>query len=546
MAARTDLPALNNLADAVQQVYQLREQGIDCRRPWRLLEQILDAFEELPADEALAVLGQVVGDVHLLSVATVLSRRATERFPQSADGWFHLGFSQLMENMSAPAAYQALERAWELAPGSRTEFAVCLSAAYLAVRRWSDAERTCRQMLEWQPDCADAYSNLSIALRRLHQSEASVEAARQALICDPGHFHAPNNLILALVDTGRYQEALATTREYVSRLPTDMRLRLLLAELELRLGQWDTGWGNMDARFAVVQQLGQQLDIRENQLGVPRWHGEPLAGKTLGIWLEQGYGDAILLVRFLPRIAQQVREQGGKLVFGIFGPLEELFRPRVPYDVEMNIDHLRPTDYHLPLMSACGAFGVTEADVCGVPYLQASPQGISQWRRRLKRDPRLHIALAWRGNPQQVRDDVRSLDLPSLMTLLEQDGVLFHSVNPDAAQVVGELVAKGLPIVDHSAELNDFADTAELLKAVDAVVSTCTSTAHLAGALGVPTLLLVDKVGSYLWRCDTQLSLWYDSVRILRQETLGDWGPVVQRLRQHLVRQAEAKSEHQA
>ena len=315
-----------------------------------------------------------------------------------------------------------------------------------------------------------------------------------------------------------------------------------MAELELRLGQWETGWANMDARFAAIPQLRAQLETREHHVGVPYWRAEPLAGKTLGIWLEQGYGDAILLIRFLPRFAQIVREQGGKLVFGCFGPLAELFRPLIPHDVEMDIDQLRPTDYHLPLMSACGAFGITEADVSGASYLKAPAQGASKWRRRLKRDPRLHIALAWTGNPEQVRNDVRSLGLPELLELLGQEGVLFHSVNPDVAHVVSELAAQGLPIVDQSAELSSFADTAELLKAVDAVVSTCTSTAHLAGAVGAPTLLLLDKVGSFLWRSDTQRTPWYDSIRILRQGQLGDWSPVMARLRQHLANQARAKA----
>ncbi|MDH1013069.1 tetratricopeptide repeat protein [Pseudomonas nicosulfuronedens] len=546
MTVLTHSPVLLDLAAAVQHARELQAQPVSCQQAWALFARMLEAFNLLAADEAMEVLDQLAGDAHLQPIALGLARRATERFPEQAHGWFHLGRNLLVGNAESADAHPALERAWELSPPSRAEFAVCFSAACLAARQWSEAERICRQRLEWQPACADAYSNLSIALRRQYQPEAAVEAARQALALEPGHEHAPSNLVLALVDCCRFPEALQTAREFLARRPTDDRLRLPMAELELRLGDWQAGWADMDARFAAIPQLGAQQEARERLLGVPRWRGESLAGKTLGIWLEQGYGDAILLVRFLPRFAQVVREQGGKLVFGCFGPLEKLFRPLIPEDVELNVDHLRATDYHLPLMSACADFGITEADVSGSPYLKASPQGVSKWRRRLKRDPRLHIALAWTGNPQQVRNDVRSLGRSSLLELLAQEGVLFHSVNPDMAELVSELAASGLPIVDQSASLGSFADTAELLKAVDAVVSTCTSTAHLAAALGAPTLLLLDKVGSYLWRCDTQRSPWYDSVRILRQNQLGDWSPVIQQLRRHLVSQVDAKHRHRS
>jgi len=535
--------AVQSIASAVRRAYELRAQSQNCHEPWKLFVQFLEAFVSLKAEEAMEILDQISDDPYFQPIALVLSQRATELFPEQGRAWFHLGRNLLVGDPESISALPALERAWELSPALRVQFAVGLSAAYLAAKRWGDSERICRQMLDWQPACADAYSNLSIALRRQHQPEAAVEAAREALHHEPDHYHAPNNLILALVDCCQLQEALATAREYLARRPDDGRLLLSRAELELRLEQWNTGWADMDARFAAVPGLAAQLRERERQSGVPRWRGEPLAGKTLGIWLERDYGDAILLVRFLPHFARAVREQGGKLVFSCFGPLAELFRTFIPEGVEMEVDQPLTTDYHLPLMSACGAFGISEADVSGAAYLKAPTKGVARWRSKLRRDKRLHIALAWTGSPEQVCNDVRSLDQSSLRELLDQEGVLFHSVNPEVAPLVSELAASGLPIVDQSGALDSFVDTAELLKAVDAVVSTCTSTAHLAGAVGAPTLLLLDKVGSFIWRCDAKRTPWYDSVRIFRQHQLGDWSPVIEQLRQHLAHQAQAKAD---
>lgn len=535
-------PAPVSVADVIRRAHELRILSMDCQESWRLFARILEAFERLPAVETLEHLEQLTGDAYLQPLVLAVARRATERFPEYGRAWFLLGVNQLMGDPRSSTAYRALERAWDLSPDARVDFAVCLSASYLAVKRWQDAERVCRQMLHWQPENADAHSNLSIALCRQFQSEAAVAAAREALRCEPEHVHAPSNLVLALVDCERFHEALETARAYLAARQGENRLRLPLAELELRLGQWREGWPDMDARFAVDPMLGGQLQARERQLGVPFWRGESLRGKVLGIWLEQGYGDAILLIRFLPSFAKSVRERGGRLVFGCFSPLVELFRPLIPQGVKLDIDHLRRTDYHLPLMSACGAFGITEGDVSGVPYLGPVAPGKRSGVHRPASDTRLQVALAWTGNPQQVRNDMRSLDEAALMQLLTQDGVLFHSVNPQVADEVSRLAASGFPIVDRSAELNSFADTARLFAELDLVVSTCTSTVHLAGALGVPTWLLLDRVGSYIWRCDRQRTSWYDSVRIIRQDRLGDWAPVIQRLRRQLDEQLQSKA----
>ncbi|MCY1422730.1 hypothetical protein D9M71_384230 [compost metagenome] len=346
------------------------------------------------------------------------------------------------------------------------------------------------------------------------------------------------------MDCWRFEEARDYLRDAVRRQPESGNLRLMLGEIELRLGQWSSGWANMHARFHLPE-LRAQLERRERECGIPIWRGEPLQGRTLGIWLEQGYGDAILLVRYLPLLAERVRAMGGRLVFGCFAPLLELFRPLVPPGVALDVDQLRPTDFHLPLMTACAAFDLEPSMLSGRPYLSADPQRIATWRKRIGGgDGRLHVALAWTGNPDQVRNDIRSLTSSALDSLLDIGGVTFHSLNPAVAEHVRELQGWGFDIQDWSACLHDFGDSAALISSVDLVITTCTASAHLAGAVGAPTLLMLDRVASFFWGLEEHRTCWYDSVRLLRQARLGDWSDVVARVHQELAQRLNCLPSH--
>ncbi|MGC3964445.1 MAG: tetratricopeptide repeat protein [Rhodocyclaceae bacterium] len=505
---------------------------------WQVFDDLMTAFDGLPEADALAATAQFMEQPGMQIVTRALARRSTERFPQSAQGWYLYGRSMLLISSDSIEARPALERAWELDPNTDALLPLCLAAAFIACKRYVDAELACREMLARDPNSADAYSNLAVALRMQYRTDEAVTAGEAALRIDPNHAHAPVNLALAMVDDERFADALSLLRELISHHPDDDRIRLPLGELELRHGIWESGWANMHARFSLPG-LREQLQAREQNCGVPHWRGESLEGRTLGIWLEQGYGDAILLVRFLPLIAERVRALGGKLVFGCFGPLVELFKPLIPSDVELNVDFLRQTDFHMPLMSSCSPFKFGNDTLRGSAYLHVEGGQVVRWRKRLGvGDGRLHVALAWTGNPQQSRNDVRSLPQPQLEALLAKGNgprdIVFHSVNPAAGEVVASLRDKGFNVVDWGSELNDFMTTAALLKAVDAVATTCTSVAHLAGAVGAPTLLMLDRIGSFIWGTEESRTPWYDSIRIVRQARFGDWSDVAARVRQEL------------
>ncbi|MFA9438429.1 tetratricopeptide repeat protein [Uliginosibacterium sp. sgz301328] len=526
--------------DVVQACVGVFASHPDAADLWQVFDDLTRAFDGLTEPDALATVAQFMDLPGMQSVTRTLARRLTERSGQNARAHYLYGRSLLIIDRDSPEAGPALERAWKLDPHADPLLPLCRAASFIAQKRYVEAEQACRTMLERAPDNADAYSNLAVALRLQYRPDEAVIAGETALRIAPDHQHAPINLALALIDSQRFEDALSLLRALIVDRPHDDRIRLPLGELELRFGMWESGWANLHARFSLAG-LREQLAAREQACGVPHWRGESLEGRTLGVWLEQGYGDAILLIRFLPLIAERVRALGGKLVFGCFGPLVELFRPLIPEDVELNVDFLRATDFHIPLMSCGAPFAFGNATLPGHAYLRADDQQVARWRERMGiGDGRLHVALAWTGNPGQVRNDARSLPMDQLENLLAARDVVFHSVNPSAGEVVAALRERGFDIIDASPDLHDFSATAALLLAADAVVTTCTSVAHLGGAVGARTFLMLDRTGSFVWGTEELRSPWYDSIHIVRQARFGDWRDVVQRVRETLASMQDA------
>jgi hypothetical protein len=413
--------------------------------------------------------------------------------------------------------------------------ALCLAAAYLGQKQWKQAEEACRIAIAQDDKNADVYSNLVIALRQQCRPEEAIEAGLLAVRLSPDHAHAPLNLALAYEDVWQFNESLTILRQLVAHHPDNDRFRLPLGELELRMGIWETGWRNMHARFHLPY-LHKQLSSREEGLGVPQWKGESLQGKRLGVWLEQGYGDSILLARFLPLIAEEVRKRGGKMVLGVFGPLVPMFKPLLAEDVELNIDFLDKTDYHLPFMSCCAAFGFTSTTLTSAPYMRASADRIAEWKARIARIPgRFHVGLAWFGNPDHERDAFRSISPDALFPILKTPEVVFHSLNPNASGDVANLRAQGYDVIDWSSDLSDFNETGALISALDLIITVDTSIGHLAGALGAPTLLMLDRVSSFIWANNEARTEWYDTVHLFRQTHIGQWNGVVKRVAAELT-----------
>jgi len=305
-----------------------------------------------------------------------------------------------------------------------------------------------------------------------------------------------------------------------------------LAELELRRGAWVSAWPRYEARLGrddrdptnVVRLLTQRFR---------RWNGQALASRTLLIYSEQGHGDDIQVVRFIPELAARVRDEGGRLVLAARLALKPLFARLHADCVSIEEGVANHADFALPIMSLPFAFDLRPEQVSSVPYLTADAQKVATRRARLQAGTcaqALHVGLVWSGNPAHRRDAMRSIALSELAVVLALPGIAFYPLTPGRDRDVAALTGRGYLVWDLTGHYADgFDDVAAHAEALDAVLTIDSAPLHLGGALGCPVLAMLDHVSHWCWGVG-ETQPWYQSVELFRQPHPGDWGPVVERV----------------
>ncbi len=266
----------------------------------------------------------------------------------------------------------------------------------------------------------------------------------------------------------------------------------------------------------------------------PRWYGNTdISGKTILLHAEQGHGDVIQFLRYIPLVAAR----GARIVV-------EIHRPLRPFVAAMSeVAELRELgeplpdfDVHCPLMSLPLAFQTTlETIPADIPYLQVPSDRMARWRRRLGLRRRLRVGIAWSGNPDFADDTKRSIPPADFAHILDRPDCDLHVIQNDVQKRDKALLDGLTHLSDHSTLVGDFADTAAVISLLDLVISVDTLVAHLAGALGWPTWLLLAEPAEWRWMADREDSPWYPTMWLFRQQTEGDWGPVLERVDRELT-----------
>jgi hypothetical protein len=284
------------------------------------------------------------------------------------------------------------------------------------------------------------------------------------------------------------------------------------------------GWEDYEWRFKKEDSIERQPKFSE-----PRWTGtEPLAGKTILLHPEQGFGDTIQFARFATLVARR----GARVILQVQDELREILSGIEGVTRVVGLaDSLPWFDCHCPLLSLPLELQIGLEDLPTTSrYIAAPRERVAAWERRLPQTGKKRVAIAWAGRPTFIDDHNRSIGLQRLSPLLAATGAQFFSIqkvlNPGDEEII-----KRHPNVTHLGhEIADFGDTAAIMSLMDLVVSSDTSVVHLAGALGVPVWILLQYAADWRWLMDREDSPWYPSARLFRQNNIGDWGGVVDRV----------------
>jgi len=403
-------------------------------------------------------------------------------------------------------------------------------ASAYAAKDWSGARVAFAAALAEQPDLTPAKFNLGVACRDLELNDEAERWFREVL--DGGEIVADayNNLGILAVRREQYEAGVDLFRRAIALRDPFPLARFNLGTLLLRMGHWREGFQEYEWRW-------QTPTFTPLNCPQPQWDGSPLEG-TLLLHTEQGIGDVFQFARFIPEIRQRCR----RVIFVRPESMACMFDGEPWGDDVRSSGEIQLSSFQaiLPLMSAPHALQFDEDRLpLAENYLTPEPREVDLGRCHV-RDARLKVGFAWCGSPTHVNDAFRSMSLHHLTPLFRLPKIAFYSLQlGDRIDELQQLDEDIYSVRDLSTLQRDFADTAAIAKHLDLIISVDTSVLHLGGAMNIPTWGLLSRRNDWRWLDhDHTDSRWYPSLRLYRQQTLGDWDELVSRVAADLLRMA--------
>jgi tetratricopeptide (TPR) repeat protein len=512
-------------------VQQAIDAALEHHRAGRLnqAEQLYRQILAVQPDNAwaLQLLGMIAHQVGNSKLAIQLIERAIAIDPTPAD--FHNNLGEIYRvNGRLEDAEASLLKCLAINPN----FPPALNNLGEVYRERGELERASdcyRKAIEIEPQGAAPYNNLGIATHDLGDPVAAIDLYKKAISLGTNYVDAVNNLATSYLDLRRVEEAKTTFRQALSMDSQNVDAHNNLGYALLMNGEFAEGWEEYEWRWKCAKFPSPRRGFRQ-----PLWNGEDIAGKRILVHSEQGLGDAIHFLRYVPMVSQR----SAHVILECKREMTSILKdfPGVAELVTFG-DPLPPFDWQVPMLSLPRAFKTRLDSIpADVPYLHARPDDVEKWREKLgPRDGRPRVGIAWAGNPTQAIDRFRSMQLSKLAPFAKAEQIEFHSVQKGYATEQLKSPPPGLKIIDHSEELTDFAQTAALMMNLDLIVSTCTSVPHLAGALGRPVWIMVPRNGDWRWMVHGETTPWYPTMRLFRQEHYGNWDSTIARVADELV-----------
>jgi tetratricopeptide (TPR) repeat protein len=426
-------------------------------------------------------------------------------------------------------ALASIDRALTLQPDS-PDIHTARAASLHHLGRFAEALAACDRVIALNPNAGTAYFNRGIALRCLDRPEEALVSYEKAIPLGASAAEVHYNRSIALRDLNRDEEALASAQAAIDLQPGYVDALFARSVLLLRMGQFERGWEEYECRKSKWGPSRPRLDPARQWRGTPR----DLRGKTLFVYHEQGLGDTVQFFRYLLPLV----ETGAELCISCPDALRALFVEAAPQARFIGQRALPDRfDYHCPLLSLPLAFGTNAASIpAPARYLRADTQRRARFAALLGVRTKPRIGLVWSGASSHLNDHHRSLPFAALRELfaLDAEWIALHKEIRSSDALAFSDCGK---VAFYGHELNDFSDTAALIDLLDIVVTVDTSVAHLAGAMGKPVWIMLPFSPDWRWLLGREDSPWYPSARLFRQERIGDWAGVIERVKRELARE---------
>jgi tetratricopeptide (TPR) repeat protein len=399
------------------------------------------------------------------------------------------------------------------------------------LHRWPLALASHDTALSLRPDFAEAHCNRGLALKALLRPGEALASFDKAIALWPGHAEAHVNRGNVLGELQEFEAAIAAYNRAIAIQKDYAPAHVNRGLVSLLNGNFERGWADYEWRWRDTTRA-QAREAR--RFSKPLWLGkENLAGETILLHHEQGLGATLQFCRYAERVA----DQGATVILGVQKPLLALLDGLAGVTQLVSEGTAIPDfDYHCPLMSLPLAFNTRLHTIPAQPgYLRADAVKVAHWRARLASVTGPRIGLVWSGNAVHSNDHHRSIPLAELLRFLPDD-CHYVSLQKDLRATDQPLLRSHPRIIDAADELHDFSDSAALCQCLDLVITVDTSVAHLNGALGNKTWLLLPFNPDWRWLLQREDSPWYPTLKLYRQPRLGDWQGVLSRVGADLIR----------
>ena len=390
------------------------------------------------------------------------------------------------------------------------------------VGKYEIAVQFIQRALKISPTSAHFYNNCGPALRALGRFEEAVDCYRKAMELQPSLPQVWYNLGKCYGEAGQPLNALDAYNRQLELDGGHPSARWNRSLVNLALGNFQDGWRDYELRWQATPAA-----VGRRNFKIPAWTGEPLNGKTLFIYAEQGLGDTIQFIRYGPLVV----ERGGRVVVECQPELVRLIQS-MP-SIEKVIPQGSPTpscDFHIAMMSLPLAFQTRlETIPSQIPYLFAEQNESLKWQQRFAcHSGRRKIGLVWAGGRKHPGDSHRSLKLKQLAPLKQFKQI--NLISLQKGEAASQAAESCFPLKDWTCELDDMSSTAALIMALDGVVAVDTAVAHLAGALGKRVWLLLPYVSDFRWLLGREDTPWYPQMKLVRQPSSGDWDGAINKV----------------